>query len=144
MMRWINLPLLFSLLHLPPSYADEIMLHIGEHEIRAVIANTPAARQNGLMHSHCLCANCGMLFVFPQEGKYHFWMKDTPRPLAIAFISANGSIVNIDEMEANSTQIHSGLNNAMYALEMNQNWFAQHDIKARDHVAGLQQAPPGE
>lgn len=119
------------------------MLRIGTHGIRAAIAGTPHSRERGLMQKTDLCASCGMLFVFPKAGKYNFWMKDTPLPLSIAFIAADGSIINIDEMQANTLNSHGARANALYALEMNKAWFADHAIKPEDHVEGLQQAPRG-
>jgi uncharacterized protein len=143
-MRWIIGLLLYSLVTLPTACGSDISLRIGTHSIRATIANTPDSRARGLMRYTYLCANCGMLFVFPQAGKHHFWMKDTPLPLSIAFIAADGSILNIAEMQANTTQTHSARGDAKYALEMNQGWFSAHAIKPGDRVQGLQQSPRGQ
>ena len=131
---------------IPPviAWAGEVELHIGMHSIRATIANTPLSRDRGLMQNNYLCEDCGMLFVFPKAGKYNFWMKNTPLPLSIAFIADDGSILNIDEMQANTTNIHRSRGNALYALEMKRNWFAAHTIKTKDRVQGLQQAPKGQ
>ena len=71
-------------------------------------------------------------------------MKDTPLPLSIAFIAADGSILNIAEMKANTLQTHEAKGDALYALEMNKGWFAAHNIKPKNHVQGLQYAPPGQ
>ncbi len=85
-----------------------------------------------------------MLFVFPEPGKHSFWMKNTPLPLSIAFISREGNILNIEEMQALSTQVHTAKANALYALEMNKGWFAMHEIKPDTKVLGLKQVPAGE
>ena len=142
-MRWITALLLYSLVPLQAAWGGDIVLHMGPHSIRAAVANTPHSRERGLMQHTELCENCGMLFVFPQAGKYSFWMKDTPLPLSIAFIAADGSILNIAEMQANSTQSHSALENALYALEMNKAWFTRHGIKPQEQVQGVNQAPRG-
>jgi len=34
-----------------------------------------------------------MLFVFPKDGKYAFWMKDMHFPIDIIWLSAEGSVV---------------------------------------------------
>jgi len=143
-MRWITALILYSLMPLQAAWGEDIALRIGTHSIRATIANTPDSREHGLMKYTYLCGNCGMLFVFPKSGKYSFWMKDTPLPLSIAFIAADGNILNIAEMQANTTQTHSARGDARYALEMNKGWFAEHRIKPQDHVQGLQQAPQGK
>lgn len=132
------------MIQLQAAWAGDISLRIGTHSIRATIANTPHSRELGLMQQSQLCENCGMLFVFPKAGKHSFWMKDTPLPLAIAFITADGSILNIAEMKAYTTNIHSASGDILYALEMNKCWFSDHTIKAGDRVDGLQQAPPGQ
>ena len=85
-----------------------------------------------------------MLFVFPKAGKYRFWMKDTPLPLSIAFIAGDGRILNITEMQANSTRTHSAHGDILYALEMNKGWFTEHAIQTQSQVQGLHQAPPGQ
>jgi hypothetical protein len=84
-----------------------------------------------------------MLFIFPQAAKHSFWMKDTLLPLSIAFIAADGTILNIDEMQANTTNSHSARGDALYALEMNKGWFLEHSIKPKDQVHGLQNSPRG-
>lgn len=143
-MRWLIALILYSLAPLQAAWGEEIDLRIRAHSIRASVVNTQHSRERGLMHRTRLCENCGMLFVFPSADKHAFWMKDTPLPLSIAFIAADGSILNIAEMQANSTHVHFAQDNALYALEMNEGWFAGHAIEAKDRVEGLQLAPPGQ
>jgi uncharacterized protein len=143
-MKLISAISLLSLLLQASAWADDITLHIGMHEIHARVANTYLSRKLGLMHNTQLCEQCGMLFVFPIPGKYKFWMKDTPLPLSIAFVSANGRIQNTEEMEANSVKLHSAQRDALYALEMNKGWFAEHGIKTNELVHGLKNAPRGK
>lgn len=142
-MRWISTLLLCSLLSISVARGEEIVLQIGKQVVSATIANTARSRAHGLMHTTYLCDNCGMLFVFPRAAKYTFWMKNTPIPLSIAFIDINGSILNIEEMDANSLLDHSPQGLALYALEMKKNWFAAHGIQAENRVEGLLRAPPG-
>lgn len=143
-MRWIIALFLYSLLTVPASWGADIGLQIGMHHISAAIANTPQSRERGLMEQTQLCTNCGMLFVFPNAAKHAFWMKNTPLPLSIAFIAADGRILNLTEMKANSTHIHRAQGNALFALEMKKGWFAEHSIKPADRVTGLQKVPRGE
>lgn len=143
MMKWIFIIFINILIPLQPAWGGDIILRIGTHSIRAAVANTPQSRERGLMQHTQLCGNCGMLFVFPKTGKYSFWMKGTPLPLSIAFIADDGKILNIAEMQANSTQTHSTQGNILYALEMNKAWFSEHGIKAQHNVQGLHQAAKG-
>jgi uncharacterized membrane protein (UPF0127 family) len=55
------------------------------------------AREKGLMFRTKLAPNAGMLFDFQQEGLQVFWMKNTPLPLDMIFIKADGTISSIAE-----------------------------------------------
>lgn len=124
-----------------PAWADTATLKIGKQAVHAEIVNTPQGRERGLMGRESLCSQCGMLFVFDRADRYAFWMKNTPLPLSIAFIASNGSILNIEEMQPNTTNTHFSQGDALYALEMNSNWFAHHKIKPGDKVIGLERVP---
>lgn len=134
--------LLFCLaLALPSAWAEEITLRIGNKAVSAEVADTPQSRERGLMQREHLCADCGMLFIFEKTDKYSFWMKNTPLPLSIAFIAADGAIINIEEMQPSTTDIHSAKGEALYALEMHSGWFARNGIKPGDRVRGVKNAP---
>ena len=64
-------------------------------------------------------------------------MKNTFIPLSIAFVAADGRIVNIDDMAPQDETTHWSSGPAMYALEMRKGWFAERGIKAGDRVTGL-------
>lgn len=56
-------------------------------EIRAEVADSPAARARGLMGRTSVPPGTGMLFIYPGAGRWGgYWMKDTLVPLDIAFI----------------------------------------------------------
>ncbi len=137
-MKIVNCLLLGILACVPQAQADGLALKIGAHTVTAEIAATPEARELGLMQRKSLCADCGMLFVFPDAKRYAFWMKNTPLPLSIAFIARDGRIVNIDEMQPYSLDPHYAQDKVPYALEMNSGWFAAHGIKPGARVAGMQ------
>lgn len=50
----------------------------------------------GLMHRKEMAKEHGMLFMFPSEGHYPFWMKNTHIPLDIIWIDRNKTIVHIE------------------------------------------------
>ena len=116
-------------------------LRIGEHSIRAELANTPQTRQIGLMFRRHLASSSGMIFVFPNPQRVSMWMKNTLTPLSVAFLNAQGRILNIEDMEPHSEQTHSSTSFAKYALEMNQGWFAARAIREGDQVSGLKRLP---
>jgi uncharacterized membrane protein (UPF0127 family) len=125
----------------PPAWGGEVSLRIASQSIRAEIADTPHAREHGLMQRATLCPDCGMLFVFPVAKPYAFWMKDTPLPLSIAFIARDGRILNIAEMLPNTLEHHDAQGDALYALEMNRGWFVRHHVKPGDKISGLHAIP---
>ena len=128
-----------------PSRADPLLtypLRVGEHTIRAEVANTTETRRRGLMFRTRLAAQSGMIFIFPNERRISMWMKNTRIPLSVAFIDSSGRIVNIERMQPNTEQTHSSIGPAKYALEMNQGWFSENGVKNGDLVTGLERLPP--
>ena len=63
----------------------------------AELALTPEEQSCGLMFRDHLEPESGMLFVFPQEGVYPFWMKNTLIPLDIIWIDGEGKVVYISK-----------------------------------------------
>ena len=136
--------LICATLALSSACGETITLHIGQDRIHAEVANTAQGRERGLMGRTLLCPDCGMLFVFIRPERVNFWMKNTPLPLSIAFIAADGTLINTDEMQPNSTNIHSAQGRALYALEMNSGWFSRNGIEQDAVIRGLEQAPKGQ
>jgi len=66
-------------------------------------------------------------------------MKNTEIPLSIAFIRQDGTITDLDEMQAETTNNHCPTHNGVYALEMSKGWFTAHGIKPGMQIIGLPQ-----
>jgi uncharacterized protein len=114
-----------------------IPLRLGAATATAEVADDATERAAGLMFRTEMAPDAGMLFVYGEERPRSFWMKNTPLPLSIAFLSSTGRVVSILDMEPLSTRpVLSGAG-AMYALEMNQGWFARRGVKVGDKVDGL-------
>ena len=103
-------------------------------ELTVELARTAAERSRGLMFRESLAEDRGMLFVFAQETKAGFWMKNTKIPLSIAFIDGEGTILETQEMEALSEDLHRPAQPYRYALEVNQGWFERHGLHPGDRV----------
>ena len=129
-----------ALAHAEPAL-PEITLSIKSHKLTAEVAATDSSRTIGLMHRRMMPENRGMLFVFPYAAPQSFWMMNTYVPLSIAFLDENGTIVNIDDMKPLTTDSHNSAKPALYALEMNQGWFAKRGIKSGARVEGLKRTP---
>lgn len=105
----------------------------GTARLAVQIEANDAARQRGLMGVTALPADQGQLFVFQdvapnRDVSTAFWMKDTPLPLSIAFISAAGRVLDIQDMQPESTATHASPRPYRYAVEANQGWFRRHDV----------------
>jgi uncharacterized membrane protein (UPF0127 family) len=112
-------------------------LTAGIHVIKAEVAATEANRQQGLMFREKMGQNEGMVFLFEQPAPICMWMKNTLIPLSVAFIDADGKIINIEDMQPHSTDSHCAKKPARYALEMNQGWFKQKNIKPGTAIENL-------
>ena len=116
-------------------------LTIGLYVIDAGVAANNKDREQGLMYRTGLAPNEGMLFVFDEDAGHCFWMENTLIPLSIAFMRQDGTITDIDEMQAETTNNHCPAHNGTYALEMSKGWFAAKGITSGTVVSGL--PPPG-
>ena len=111
-----------------------VPLRVGGIEIQVEIADDADERQRGLMYRESLAENQGMLFVYPEQRTLGFWMRNTLIPLDIAYIDREGRIVDIQQMEPQTTETHDSAAPAMYALEMNQGWFEANGIRIGDLI----------
>lgn len=74
----------------------------GSHTLTVELARTAKEQERGLMFRTDLKPGGGMLFYpYPPDGgpprEANFWMKNTPTPLDIVFIRADGTIARIAE-----------------------------------------------
>jgi uncharacterized membrane protein (UPF0127 family) len=122
----------------PQTNLPRIQLSAGMHLIDAQVAQTPEQRQIGLMHRAQMPSNEGMLFVFEQPATQCFWMKNTLLPLTAAFVADDGRVVNLADMQPQTTESHCSAEPVRFVLEMNQGWFAKRGLKAGSRIGGLQ------
>ncbi len=112
----------------------KIDLSINGVNLRIEVARTDKEREQGLMFRKSLGPREGMLFVFDVEQHLEFWMKNTPLPLSVAFLSTEGKILQIDDMQPFSLETIRSRLSARYALEMNQGAFQQIGARVGDMV----------
>jgi len=113
--------------------ADALVI-IGSDTVRVEIASTPAQREEGLKNRDEVPDGTGMLFVFQAEAVHSFWMMDTYVALDIAFIDANFRIVDIQQMEPLTTDLHTSARPAMFVLEVRQGWLEERGVRVGDGV----------
>ena len=99
-----------------------------------IVSNTDATRRKGLMNKKILEKNTGMIFIWPSSKRQCMWMKDTPLPLSVAFISSNGRILEIYDMVPFSEESICSEQRARMAVEVNQGWFKKNYIIVGDTI----------
>jgi uncharacterized protein len=107
---------------------------IGNDTVLAEVADTPEARERGLMFRTELEDGHGMLFVFRDEDIRAFWMRNTYLPLDIAYLDRTQRIVDIQAMEPHVEELYESTRPAMFALEVPQGWFEGQGIGVGDQV----------
>ena len=113
---------------------DVVELQIGADTYRLEIAATPEERQRGLMFREELGDYEGMIFVFERDRHLSFWMKDTPLPLSIAYVSRDGTIKEIHHMRPLSTRPVESSYAVRYAIELPQGAFARSGARVGNRI----------
>ena len=80
--------------HLPVE-SVVIETRTGPRAFKMEVAADDASRAQGLMHRTHLAKDAGMLFDFKTAVMTAFWMKDTPLPLDMLFVRADGTISTV-------------------------------------------------
>jgi len=88
----------------------------------------------GLMFRESLDENSAMLFIFEASAKQSFHMKETKIPLDIAFVTEDGIIDSIKQLEPLSEEHVESDGEILYALEVNRGWFEEYGIEAGDEM----------
>ncbi|WP_412972287.1 DUF192 domain-containing protein [Glaciecola sp. MF2-115] len=117
--------------------ADDSNINIAfaRKSLKVEFADTFEERALGLMHRKSLCEDCGMLFQFDSERIASIWMKNTFVPLDLAYITVDGKIVDIKPLQPHDLTSVKSSKPVLFALEMNQGWFAKNGIKVGDKVS---------
>ena len=109
----------------------------GPVKIRVEYAQTPEKQKQGLMRRASISKNYGMLFIFPNEERQSFWMKDTLLPLDLLFISSKGDINEITSLlpcppETFNCPVYESKNPARFVLEVNAGFAERNKIIESD------------
>ena len=118
--------------------AGEAKLRIGDHKLTVEIAETPGEQVLGLMNRESLAHDRGMIFLFGTPKKAFFWMKNTSIPLDVAFLDAEGVILEILPLVPfEETRVASKSDKVAYAIETNRDWFSSRGLKPGIKVQDL-------
>ncbi|MDP1722888.1 MAG: DUF192 domain-containing protein [Candidatus Gottesmanbacteria bacterium] len=105
-------------------------VEFGGVSLRIEYATTTAERELGLSGRINVPDDYGMLFVFPVDDYYGFWMKDTLVPLDMFWLDAQGQVVYIAKDVATSSypNVFYPTEPARYVLETTAGFARAHDI----------------
>ena len=109
----------------------------GSARVRVEIADTDALREKGLMGRTRLDDDAGMLFQWTDDTNASFWMKDTLIPLSIAFVSAEGrvlALLDMDPCRADPCPVYDPHVSYRTALEVKQGAFARWGVRIGDRA----------
>jgi uncharacterized membrane protein (UPF0127 family) len=83
----------------------------------------------------------GMLFYYQDKGGA-FWMYNTHYDLAIAFVAADETIVDIQEMQAENTMHVNSRGEYKYAIEAPAGWYLKNGVRTGDKARLAFSLPP--
>jgi uncharacterized membrane protein (UPF0127 family) len=106
-----------------------LKLWLGPEELNAELALTLQQQRTGMMFRTNLAENASMLFPLPYTQKASFWMKNCPSALSAAYISPDGVIQEIHDLQPfNTNAVTAASDNIRFVLETPQGWFQKHQI----------------
>jgi len=117
-----------------------ISITLGHTKYNFEIAKTISQKSTGLSNRNYLCPNCGMIFVYPKESIYPFWMKDTLIPLDMIWLDKTGKIVTyhnaLPEPNVPLTKLknYRNISPAQYIIEINSGDFNKLNLKIGDII----------
>lgn len=110
-----------------------------QNECLAVeVADTEKERSRGLQNRASLPEGHGMLFIFPSESIYRFWMKDTLITLDMIWLDSQRKVVGIatdvPPCQEDPCPQYGPSAQALYVLEANAGYAARLGLKAGDQA----------
>lgn len=114
-------------------------IKINNTVLNLIISDTQPLRELGLSGRNSLENDVGMIFIFPLEDYYGFWMKDMNFPIDILWIDNNKIIVDELSNVSPSTfpKVFRPKQKSLYVLETNAGFFEKNAIQIGDKVEFL-------
>ena len=113
-----------------PDFVSRI--YVNDNFIDVDVVSTPQERAKGLMDREYLERNKGMLFIFPREGVYYFWMKNMNFPIDMIWINKDLRVVYFEENVPPCLELvcpkYGSEQKAQYVLETPAGWAKRNSI----------------
>jgi len=130
----------FFLLTKKPQQKNTDILINGK-KLQVELMQTEEEKTKGLSDRKNLCSNCGLLFVYNQEGFYSFWMRKMYFDIDILWINKDRVVditydakkPEVDEFESPRT-IYQNKVPADKVLEVNAGWVEKNGIKVGETI----------
>ncbi len=103
-------------------------------KITVELAISAKEQEKGFMKRQIIPEGTGMIFLYKEDRKMRFWMKNTPHPLSIAYIDSSGQVREIYDMVPYSLQSVASTHSVRYALEVPQGMFKRMGIAVGDRL----------
>ena len=136
----LSFPFLSAACTVTPSLRADKTVQIKDATVNVQVAETSSDRMNGLSGIKTIAPNEGMLFLFPEPGRYQFWMKDMNFAIDIIWIRDN-KIVDLSESVPTEPgkidvelKLYEPRVDADSVLEVGSGWCAQNNIALGDQI----------
>lgn len=106
----------------------------GAHDFKLEIAASPEEQACGLMFREFMPKGVGMIFPFKPPRDTAFWMRNTPLPLDLIFVSASARVISIGQGKPFSTDLIPAGGVSAYVIELNQGEAARIGLKKGDRI----------
>ncbi len=117
------------------SEKEEIVsITVGNDIYHIEVARTREEQSRGLMYRESLRSDEGMIFIYEEDRKLSFWMKNTYIPLSIAFVAKDGIIKEIHQLKPESLTPVKSTHSVRYALELPSGSFKRSNVKVGDKI----------
>lgn len=109
---------------------DCITVSMGEGWIRAKVADDPEQQEQGLSNTPSLASNEGMLFVFSENARHSFWMKEMNYPIDIVWLDDKKRVMHIERCVSPETypETFSSERESRFVIEVPCGWAEKHQV----------------
>ena len=119
---------------------ETISLTLNNTKFELEVAKSLSQKSRGLSERSAMCQNCGMIFVYTNEGTYPFWMKDTLISLDMIWVNNKGIVTDIitavpePNTPITKLTLYQNTKPAQYIIELNANQAQNIGLKNGDQI----------